>query len=127
MTLQSLKTKANTILAEFWVTLVEAQDAYYAKHGKYFQLIKTNRVVDGVSIDFEERKPSSGLNSRDTGFSFTEKIPFEIQVNEWTSPDGTLGYIAIAQVELLNGDRYIRRRTSTGDDSKWRKRADKID
>lgn len=43
-TLQQIRDKADVVLANFWQALTIKQDAYFAKHGKYFQLLVTNSV-----------------------------------------------------------------------------------
>lgn len=122
MTLQQLQTKANAKLADFWTALQARQNSFFSTHNKYFQLLATNTVVDGEDTDFEVRIPSEGLNSLiDPGFSFSSKIPFQIQVDEWVDHDGNKGYSATAVVELLNGDAYTRTRHSNNDDTGWSK------
>lgn len=122
MTLAELRYKADTVLAQFWTALKTRQDAYYAKHGKYFQLLMspTTAVVDGVYTDYVVRHPSDVKYVDDVSFSFTSKVPFQLYVDEWVGPRGN-GYSATVWVKLLNGDIYIRSRDSNNVDSGWSK------
>ena len=117
MTLQELQTKANAKLADFWTALQPKQDAYFAKHGKYFQLRITNTVVDGADTVFEVRKGLNEPHPVDVDFEFNSPIPFAISVNNW---DGaTVGYSASAVVELPDGRQYRRTRDLNQVDSGW--------
>jgi hypothetical protein len=118
MTLAELKTKANAKLVDFWNLLQVKQDAYYNKHGKYFQLLVTNPVVDGADTTWELRRPSDERHAIDVDFQFNPPIPFSISVDEWGRYNDR-GYSATATVELPNGDRYERTRHHTGDDTNW--------
>lgn len=122
MTLTELRNKADTVLAQFWTALKTRQNAYYAKHGKYFQLLisPTYGVVDGVDTDFIVRHPSDVKALADINLSFSSKVPFQIHIDEWVGPQGN-GYSATVWVELTNGDRYTRSRNSDNVDSGWSK------
>ncbi len=119
MTLAKLRDKADTKLAQLWAVLVTKEEAYYAKHGKYFQLLVTpeTSVVDGVDSDFTARHPSDEPHQVDVYFAWATKIPFNIQVHEWVGEDK--GFTAIAQVELPNGRKFQRSRNSKNEDSGW--------
>jgi len=119
MTLKQLKAKADIVLAAFWNVLKTKQEAYFAKHGKYFQLLvsPTNDVVDGVDSTFTVRHPSDDLYQMDVDFPWTEKIPFNIEVHEWGG--NNRGYMAIVTVALTTGKKYQRTRTSDNVDSGW--------
>ena len=118
MTLNQLKTKANTKLGEFWTSLVIKQDAYFAKHGKYFQLLVTSPVVDGADTTWEIRKPNDEKHAIDVDFTFNSPIPFSIKVDEWVRL-GEAGYSATATVELPDGRRFTRTRHSDNTDTNW--------
>jgi len=118
MTLNQLKTKANTKLGEFWTSLVIKQDAYFAKHGKYFQLLVTSPVVDGADTTWEIRKPNDEKHAIDVDFTFNSPIPFSISVDEWVRL-GEAGYSATATVELPDGRRFTRTRHSDNTDTNW--------
>lgn len=114
------KAKAEAKLADFWALLQQKQNAYYAKNGKYFQLLVTpsNTVIDGVESDFSNQAPSDEKFVIDREFSFEEKIPFQIEVHEWTGKDGS-GYKAFVYVQLLDGRIFSRNRDSNQIDSGW--------
>lgn len=116
-TLTQIRDKANAKLTDFWVALQTRQDSYFAKHGKYFQLIITDPVVDGVDTTWELRTPSDERHIADVGFSFNSPIPFQIVVDEWVGE--IKGHTATATIELLNGRRFTRSRNSEQVDSGW--------
>lgn len=113
MKLAQLRDKANALLGPFWTALVAKQDAYYAKHGKYFQLLVTpnTAVVDGVDSDFTANHPSDEKHVIDVDFAFADKIPFNIEVNEWVGVGDDKGFSALVTVQLPNGDIYKRMRS----------------
>ena len=117
MTLNKLKTKANTKLGEFWDLLSTKQDNYFAKHGKYFQLLATDNVVDGADTTFQVRKPNDELLAVDVDFEFNSPVPFTVSVDEWAGE--TVGYSATATVELPDGSRFTRTHYNNGDDTGW--------
>ena len=116
-TLQQIRTKADAKLADFWVALQAKQDAYFAKHGKYFQLLVTDPAVDGVDTTFILRKPNDEKHLVDVDFEFNSPIPFQIAVNEWVGE--TKGYNAVVTVKLLDGRIFRRSRNSEQVDSGW--------
>lgn len=118
-TLQQIRDKADAKLVEFWSALTTKQDAYFAKHGRYFQLVITNPVIDGTDTTFEVKHPEEEPHLADANFEFNSPIPFQIYVDEWTQKDGAAGYYATVVVELLNGDKYRRSRTHLNDDTGW--------
>jgi len=121
MTLTELRDKADAVLVNFWKELKTRQDSYFAKHGKYFQLLVSpeQSVIDGADSDFIVRHPSDVKSLEDISVNFTSKIPFQIEVDEWVGEDK--GYTATVTVELLNGDKYTRSRNSRNEDSGWNK------
>lgn len=123
LTLTQLRDKADAKLAVFWQELQKKQGAYYAKHGKYFQLLVSpeNSVIDGLDSDFTLRKPTDEVYKKDVDFAWTEKIPFQIEVHEWVGPNGNVGYKAIVWIQLPNGTIYTRSRDSDSNDSGWGK------
>jgi len=108
MTLNQLKTKANTKLGEFWTSLVIKQDAYFAKHGKYFQLLVTSPVVDGADTTFVVTKPNDEKHPIDVDFTFNSPIPFSIKVDEIFGRRPS--FTATATVELPDGRKFVRSR-----------------
>lgn len=120
MTLAELRDKADAKLATFWTALVAKEEAYFAKHGKYFQLLVTpeTNVVDGVDNDFTARHPSDEVHVVDVDFNFASQVPFNIEVHEWVGREGS-GFKAVAQVELPDGRKFTRSRDSDNVDSGW--------
>ena len=108
MTLQQLQTKANTKLQEFWDALIVKQEAYFLKHNKFFQLLVTDPVVDGVDTTWVLRTPSDEQHALDVDFSFNSPIPFSISVDEFVGDE--TGFSATAIVELPDARRFTRTR-----------------
>lgn len=121
MTLQELKAKADPILADFWTALKTKQDAYFAKRGKYFQLLVSpaSTVIEGVDSTFTVRKAGDEKFALDVDFSWSTKIPFQIQVDEWVGEKDDIGFSMTARVELQTGDIYTRTRNSRNEDTGW--------
>lgn len=117
MTLTQLRNKANAVLANFWAELQTKQNAYFAKHGKYFQLLITDDVVDGVDTTFMVRTPNDELHAIDVDFTFNSPVPFSISVDEWVGE--TRGYSATATVQLPDGRKFRRTRDINNVDSGW--------
>lgn len=120
MTLATLRDKADARLATFWSALVTKEEAYFAKHGKYFQLLVTPEtpVVDGLDSDATVRHPSDEPFTVDVDWAFASKIPFNLRVDEWVGPNGN-GFKATAQVKLPDGRKFTRSRDSDNVDSGW--------
>jgi hypothetical protein len=110
MNLNQLKNKANTKLQEFWDLLIVKQETYFLKHNKFFQLLVTNPVVDGVDTTWEIRKPNDEKHVIDVDFEFNSPVPFQISVDEWVGDDR--GFSATATVELPDGRKFTRTRTA---------------
>ena len=108
MNLASLKTKANGKLVEFWDLLLPKQEAFFLKHGTFFQLLVTPPVVDGADTTFAVIKSGHEPYTADVDFTFNSPIPFSISVDEWVGK--TRGFSITATVELLDGRKFTRRR-----------------
>jgi hypothetical protein len=111
MTLAELRTKANAKLIPFWQMLIDKQPLYFLKHGKFFQLLITPRVVDGEDTNWTLQHPSDEVHQIDVDFPWSDTLPFQVSVDEWVGEDR--GFSATATVELPNGDRYRRTRKAT--------------
>lgn len=119
MTLTELKAKAEPILTDFWQTLREYENSYFAKHGHYFQLLDSNTVVDGVDTDIVIRVPSDAQNTLDMLNSYSTKVPFKLRVDV---SDGPTGQWYTAHVEaVVGGNLYVRERNSRNEDTGWYK------
>jgi len=117
-TLTQIRNKANDKLATLWPALVSREDAYFAKHGKYFQLMVTGEVVDGVDTPLQVIPAPDEQHLEDVDTTLNDTIPFQLYVDEHVAPEGN-GFSLTAIVTLLNGDKYLRRRNSYGDDTGW--------
>lgn len=117
-TLKQIRDRADIKLAQFWQLLTEKQNAYYQKHGKYFQLLVTGgrEVGSSEEYNFTPNLPDDEKYAIDVDFPWTEKIPFQIQVDEWVGEDK--GYTAIVTVDW-NGRTFTRSRNSKQEDSGW--------
>lgn len=118
-TLKQVRDKADAKLVQFWQMLTDKQNTYFAKHGKYFQLLVTGgRVVENDGeYDFQLRSPSDEKFAIDVDFPWTDRLPFEIEVHEWVGPNG-IGYKATVTVEW-QGQTFSRHRDSDQNDSGW--------
>jgi hypothetical protein len=113
-TLQQIRTKANDKLAEIWPNLQARQDAYFAKHGKYFQLLAGSALtLDGADTAFTVQLPSDELYAIDINTAWSETVPFQLEVHEWRS-----GYLAIVTINH-EGTLYRRMRKNTNEDTGW--------
>lgn len=119
-TLKQVRDKADAKLVQFWQLLQQKQAAYFAKHGKYFQLLvsPSETPIEGADSDFIVRKPSDEKFVADVDFPWTDKVPFQIEVHEWVGKDK--GYEAVVTVEY-KGTKYRRSRDSNQVDSGWYK------
>ncbi len=125
MTLLEFKQKADTILIDFWKALKLKQDAYFAKNGKYFQLLisPSDKVIDGLDSSFVVTSPSDEKFLMDMSFQWVIKIPFQISVDEWVGD--TKGYSVTAKVEV-NGKQYQRTRDINNKDTGWNEYTNEI-
>jgi hypothetical protein len=128
MTLAELRDKADTKLATLWSVLVTKEDAYFAKHGRYFGFnwSPSTEVVDGVDTDFVLNPPSRFFEAADVSFPAT-KVPFQIQIICHDGPLGK-GFTATVRVKLPNGDVYMRSKGygEHSEDRSWYKYAREI-
>jgi hypothetical protein len=148
MTLAELRDKADAKLATFWTALVTKEEAYFAKHGRYFGFnwSPSLEVVDGVDTNFVLNPPSRFFESADVSFPATT-VPFQIQVIRHEGPqimdtqDGVNigpegaetpnmidphkghGFTATVRVKLPNDDVYTRSKGygRYGTDQPWTK------
>ena len=119
-TLVQIRDKANAKLAELWPVLQAKQDAYFAKHGKYFGLRWSPEAVvaDGVDTEFVLNRPSRAHIAEDVTWG-SEQVPFQLQVFRLNQDTPQETYQAFIRVELLNGDKWERNRTQNNVDSGW--------
>jgi len=118
-TLIEVRNKANAKLATFWSALQTRQDAYFAKHGKYFQLlVGSNLTPDGADTAFSVVSPSDEKHVIDIDTAWSDTVPFKIEVHEWVGLGGDRGYKGIVTINY-QGTLYRRERDSNGIDSNW--------
>ena len=119
LSLTQLRNKANTRLAAIWPTIVAKQDAYHAKHGKYFQKLITNQPQDEEESDWVDQSPNYEPYPDDAVLVLDGgKLPFALWIDESLGPDGA-GWFASVSVKLANDDVYYRRRDNLNNDSGW--------
>jgi len=120
--LSEVREKADAVLTTFWLALKVKQEAYFAKHGKYFQLLvsPTTNVVDGADSTFTVRKPSDEKYVVDVDFTWITKIPFNIEVHEWVGEKDNIGYVVHVKMKV-GEDTYCRSRDSKNVDTGWYK------
>ena len=108
-TLIQIRNKVDTFLADLWVSkLVPKQEAYFARHGRYAQVLISPEalVSDGAESIFVKRPPSDEKNPND--FDFTIDVPIPMQIVIDTHDRGELhGFTVTATVEVL-GKKYSR-------------------
>lgn len=118
-TLLQVRDKANAKLATFWSALQVRQDAYFAKHGKYFQLLAgSNLTLDGADTPFSVVSPPDEKYVVDIDTSWSDVVPFKIEIREWYGGKQGAGYKGIVTINY-QGTLYRRTRTSTGEDTGW--------
>lgn len=117
MTLIKLRTKANAKLTTFWSALQTRQEAYFSKHGKYFQLLAgSNLTLDGADTPFSVVSPPDERFIIDIDTSWSDTVPFKLEVHEWRGQ--TAGYTGIVTINH-EGTLYQRQRNSDGEDTNW--------
>jgi len=108
MTLSGLKTKANSKLTIIWDKISTMQASYFAKNARYWQGILTpsNLPIGGVDTDIDlTKKPY--YQAENWSFLGAKKIPFQIQVDQYKTPNNTFGFQVTVFVEH-NGNTYSR-------------------
>jgi hypothetical protein len=117
-TLIQVRDKANAKLATFWSGLQTRQDAYFAKHGKYFQLLAgSDLTLDGADTAFNVVSPSDETHVVDIDTAWTDTVPFRIEIHDWVGPNGK-GYKGIVTINF-EGTLYRRERDSDNNDTNW--------
>jgi hypothetical protein len=109
MTLAEIRTKVDNWLADKWVNvIVPKEQAYFAKHGRYFGMnwSPVAEVTDGTDTAFVFNQPSRFFVAQDVDVTFPS-IPFQLQIICHDGPTGK-GFTGWAKVKLLNGDVYLR-------------------
>ena len=110
---QQIKKNSNTKLNHVWKRLVKAQERYYKKHGRYFQLLADpeTKPEDGAEVDVSLRKARHEKNFADVSFSLGERVPFQLEVHEHVGKEGA-GFTAYVRTRI--GGREFMRSMSHG-------------
>lgn len=117
-TLTEVRNKANAKLATFWSSLQTRQNAHFAKHGKYFQLLAgSNLTESGADTPFVVVSPSDEKYVVDIDTAWSDTVPFQIEVHEWVGTNSK-GYKGVVTV-MVNGTKYRRERDSDNNDTNW--------
>ena len=108
-TLNQIRTKVDTFLADLWVsTIVPKEEEYFAKHGRYAQILisPTSVVQDNSTGIFIKRPPSDEQFVADFTLEIASPIPAQIEIH--THDEGTKhGFTAHVWVVVL-GKKYHR-------------------
>lgn len=110
-TLLEIRTKVDIFLATLWTTtIVPKEEAYFALHGRYAQILVSPvvRVADDATASFTKRPPSDENFATDFDFTIATPIPAQIEIH--THDKGNEhGFTAHVWVEVL-GKVYHRAR-----------------
>lgn len=117
-TLTQIRDKANAKLATLWPVIQAKEASYFAKHGKYFSLMATQEVADGVDTTISPIHPHDEQHQADVQLTFDTPVPFQLRIDEWVGPSGA-GYVATVRIKLLNGTIYTRSRDINDNDTGW--------
>lgn len=126
-TLKQIKNESDVKLTNFWKVLQLRQKAFFAKHGKYFQLLvsPTTEVVNGRESKFSVRKPIDEKFAADVSMPWTVKVPFQVEVYEWTK-GSKAGYSMNVTIKTRNGEVYRKIKENTGQTTDWFKVIDHV-
>jgi hypothetical protein len=122
MTLQEIKTKVDNFLADLWVNkIVPKQEAYFAKHGRYAQVLTSPEIMpaDDTEGTYVKRPPSDEQNPADFEFEIATPIPAQLEIH--THDKGNQhGFTAHVWVEV-QGKIYHRAKNYQfgGEDVAW--------
>lgn len=122
-TLAQIRNKVDTFLADLWTNkIVPKQQAYFALHGRYAQILVSPqvRVADDATAPFTKRPPSDENFAADFDFTIATPIPAQLEIH--THARGSEhGFTAHVWVEVL-GKVYHRAKNYQfgGADVAWR-------
>ena len=115
-TLAQVKSKANPLLLNLKGKIDTWEDRFYAKHGRYFQLLVTpsTKVQDGADVDLVVRHPSDVVapHEIELDVQWGQKYPFQIEVQTHQLGD-VWDYTIRVQIEV-NGITYERQVSKNG-------------
>lgn len=110
-TLNQIKTKVDAFLADLWTNrIVPKQEAYFAKHGRYFGLRVTSASVptDDVDVVAEKNIDPNEPHPEDYDFTIPSPLPCVLSVHQ----HGAAGFTATVVVKVL--DKMYSRQKSYG-------------
>ena len=119
-TLAETKTAADTVFDALWTKLVTAEDSYSTKRSKYFQLLSTNDVPEGLDAIFAKRNPSDEKFSSDVVLAFATKLPFRIEVFSREEASGT-GFTAHVWINYKSDVHHRSKSVGSGKTVAWHK------
>lgn len=112
-TLQEVRDKVDTRLAQIWPVITNRQDTYFQLHGRYWQGIidPQSLITDATDTDLD-----SSLHPTDQqetwldmfGAQLPAQLPMQIQIDAYQSVEGH-GFVATVYVKF-NGNIYSRSR-----------------
>jgi hypothetical protein len=120
-TVEQIQASVDNFLDNIWPDLVSAQDAYFALHGTYIQLLPTPETLpaEGATVDFTIRLDPLEQWGDDFSFTVSTKIPCQIAMSNFgnNTQHGFTVYLAFSKDEII----YKRQKTySFGDvDTAW--------
>lgn len=121
-TLQQIRNKVDAFLADLWVNkIVPKEEAYFALHGHYAQVLKSPEVMpEDDSEDFYiKRPPPDELYPDDFEFEIATPIPAQFEIHTYDKrPDhGFVGHVYVK----VNGKVYHRAKAHGvgGQDIPW--------
>jgi hypothetical protein len=108
-TLAEIRTKVDNWLADKWVNvIVPKEEAYFAKHGRYAQVLISpeSLVADGADGTFTKRPPSDEQFEADFTLTFDTPIPAQIEIHTHDAGEqhGFTGHVWVE----VNGELYHR-------------------
>lgn len=121
-TLAQIRTAVDTRLTSLWPTIQARQDTYLSNHGRYWQGLRTHTVnpaegtpvlptVGTVVPSYEDPSDAWPAGVR------TTPLEMALWIDQYVTPDGTPGYVATVQVDVL-GKTYQRSQNVGPED--WR-------
>lgn len=118
-TLQEIRTKVDTFLADLWVnTIVPKQEAYFIKHGRYFGLRVTSETIpeDDVDVAGSVNVDPAEPHPEDYSFTLPSLLPCVLSIHQ----HGSAGFTATVVVKVL-GKTYSRQKSygTVDNDKAW--------
>ncbi len=113
---QSRRARSDAMLNGLWNSIQARENAYFNKHGRYFQGLLTPRTVrntDGAP-DLTRRPTDQAESWADAGFVLPASVPASIEIHVYDGPLGK-GYTAILHYKV--GGKEFTKARSMGPES----------